>query len=89
MTFGEKIKEIRESKNMTLDEVSKKCGIKAQKLTYYEKDKGIPTIPTLKKIAEGLACTIFDIIDEPLGRAQSRCIHAEKCMFYNKRLLIT
>jgi hypothetical protein len=46
----------------------------------------MPTIPTLQNLAKGLDCSIFDIIDEPLGRAQSRCIHAEKCIFYNKKI---
>lgn len=86
MTIGEKIREIRGGKGLTLKEVSKKCGIPASKLTYYETDRGMPTISTLQKIAIGLDCSIFYIIDEPLGRSQSRCIHAEKCMFYNQEL---
>ena len=86
MTIGEKIKEIRQIKGLTLKEVSEKCGIPSSKLTFYETDRGMPTIPTLQKIAFGLDCTVFDIIDEPLGREQSRCIHAEICPFYNQEV---
>ena len=87
MTIGQKIREIRQRKGMTLKEVSEKCGIPSTKLNFYELDNGLPTISTLQKIATGLDCSIFDIIDEPLGREQSRCIHAEKCVFYNKEFV--
>ena len=49
-------------------------------------DKGIPTIPILQKLAKGLDCTIFDIIDEPLGRKKDKCIHSEICPFYQREL---
>lgn len=85
-TIGQKLREIRNNLGISAVEVSKKCGIPAQKINFYELDKGMPTIPTLQKLAKGLDCTIFDIIDEPLGRTQSKCIHADNCMFYNKTI---
>ncbi|GMB10231.1 MAG: helix-turn-helix domain-containing protein [Candidatus Improbicoccus devescovinae] len=86
MTIGEKIKEIRKNKNLAIKQVSEKCGIPGSKITFYETDKGMPTIPTLQKLAEGLDCSIFDIIEESLGRSRSKCIHAEKCMFYDREV---
>lgn len=85
-TIGQKLREIRENLKLSVAEVSKKSGLPKQKIYYYELDKGMPTIPTLQKLAKGLDCTIFDIIDEPLGRTQSKCIHADRCIFYNKRI---
>lgn len=85
-TIGERLKEIRENVGISTTEMSKKCCITAQKISFYELDKGMPTIPTLQKLAKGLDCTIFDIIDEPFGRVDSKCIHADKCMFYNKEI---
>lgn len=85
-TIGNRLREIRENLELSVLEISEKSGIPTQRIYFYELDKGIPTIPTLQKLAKGLGCTIFDIIDEPLGRTQSRCIHSDKCMFYNKRI---
>lgn len=85
-TIGHRLKEIRENTGISTTEMSKRCGITAQKISFYELDKGMPTIPTLQKLAKGLDCTIFDIIDEPLGRVKKECIHANKCMFYNKEI---
>lgn len=85
-TIGQKLKEIRDRLKISTTEMSKRCGITVQKINFYELDKGMPTIPTLQKLAKGLDCTIFDIIDEPLGRTQSKCIHASKCMFYNREI---
>lgn len=85
-TIGQRLREIRENLELSVAEVSKKSGLPKQKIYYYELDKGMPTIPTLQKLAKGLDCTIFDIIDEPLGRTQSGCIHADSCMFYNKSI---
>ena len=85
-TIGQRLREMRDNLGATTKEISKRCGIPAQKISFYELDKGLPTIPTLQKLAKGLNCTIFDIIDEPLGRTQSKCIHADRCMFYNKEM---
>lgn len=83
MTIGEKLKELRQKAGKTVAKVGEDSGIKPQRVSFYEMDKGIPTIPILQKLANGLNCTIFDIIDEPLGREKQRCIHSDKCMFYN------
>jgi DNA-binding Xre family transcriptional regulator len=86
-TIGQKLREIRINKGLKLQTISERSGIKTPKITFYEMDKGgMPTIPTLLKLARGLDCTIFEIIDEPLGRETSRCINADKCVFYNREL---
>ncbi|MDR1150306.1 MAG: helix-turn-helix domain-containing protein [Clostridiales bacterium] len=87
ITIGQRLREIRKNKGLKLQTISERSGIKIPKLTFYELDKGgMPTIPTLLKLAKGLDCDIFEIIDEPLGRETSKCIHAEKCVFYNRIL---
>ena len=73
--------------NKTVAKVAEDSGIKPQRVSFYEMDKGVPTIPILLKLAKGLECTIFDIIDEPLGRKADKCIHAEKCVFYQKKII--
>lgn len=85
-TIGERLRELRKEKNLTLDELSARCGLSSQSISYYELDKGVDKISVLQSLARGLGCTIFDIIDEPLGRADAMCIHAPKCPFYQREL---
>ncbi len=84
-TIGERLRELRKEKNLTLDELSARCGLSSQSISYYELDKGVDKISVLQNLARGLGCTIFDIIDEPLGRTNAVCIHKNFCPFYQKK----
>lgn len=86
MAIGERLKELRKKAEKTVAKVAKDSGILPARVSFYEMDKGIPTIPILQKLAKGLDCTIFDIIDEPLGRKKDKCIHSEICSFYQKKI---
>jgi len=86
IAIGQKLKELRAATNKTVAEVAKDSGIFPARVSFYEMDRGIPTISILQKLAKGLNCTIFDIIDEPLGRKKDKCIHSEICPFYQKIL---
>ena len=83
-TIGQKLNELRKELGITIEELGNRSGISRQQINYYELERGLPTIPTLQKLAKGLECSVFDIIDEPLGREDGMCIHFRKCMFYNK-----
>lgn len=85
-TVGKRLRELRESLGMSEEDLAKKAGMTKQRVNYFELDKGLPTIPTIQKLAKGLGCTIFDIIDEPFGRKEAMCIHATTCMFYNRKM---
>lgn len=87
VTIGQKLKELRKKLKISTQELSARTEIGASQINSYELDRVVPTISTLKKLAEGLECTIFDIIDEPLERNQSRCIHSEICPFYQKQFI--
>lgn len=55
MIFGNYLKQIRESKNITLHELSDKCSISAAQLSRIETGaRGVPKPSTIKKISEGL-----------------------------------
>ncbi len=68
MAIGEKLKELRKICGKTVAKVAADSGILPARVSFYEMDIGIPTIPILQKLAKSLDCTIFDIIDEPLER---------------------
>jgi transcriptional regulator with XRE-family HTH domain len=53
-TIGERLKDIRISRNLSLDEVSRLAGVSKPMLGQIERGQSIPTITTLWKIATGL-----------------------------------
>lgn len=69
MTIGEKLRELRKSVGKTVAKVAEDSEILPARVSFYEMDKGIPTLPILQKLAKGLDCTIFDIIDDAFNVA--------------------
>ncbi len=51
-TFGDKLKKLREDKNLTLKEAVDKIGISVSTLNSYEHDYKMPGLKTLIKIAK-------------------------------------
>ena len=59
---GKRIKQMREAKNMTQDELADKSGVHRVTIAKYETmDIGM-TLESAKKIADALGCTIDDLI---------------------------
>ena len=58
-----RIKEVIESKGMTISQVADKMGITVQSL--YSIIKGNPTVSNLEKIAIVLDCNIAELFEEP------------------------
>lgn len=63
MTIGERIREIRTQKGMTQRELGEKCNMADSAIRRYESDRGNPTLETLKRIAEALGVTTFELLD--------------------------
>ena len=58
------IKIIRESSNMTQEELSNSLGISRSTVAMWETGQSVPRLPMLKKIAEALGCKIIDLLEE-------------------------
>jgi transcriptional regulator with XRE-family HTH domain len=96
MTIGQKIKEIRELKGMTLEGVANLTGISRQRVQAIESSTGYPMISTIQKIAKALGCPLRDILNEPLelyldapaktDDTDYPCANAEKCPFFKKKI---
>jgi transcriptional regulator with XRE-family HTH domain len=55
LNFGEELKRIRESKGMTINQLSMYSGISGASISRYETgERGIPKPPTIEKLAKGL-----------------------------------
>lgn len=66
--IAKKLRQLRESSGLSMHQLGVKCGISAQRVNDLEHGKLVPKLATLMKIADGLEISVFDILDEPLGR---------------------
>ncbi len=64
MKLGEKIRNMRLEKHMTLRDLSKRSGCSLGFLSQVERDKVSPTIASLRKIAEALNMNIISLFEE-------------------------
>lgn len=64
LVIGNKLKEIRNKRNLSLDEVSKLTGVSKAMLGQIERGQSNPTVSTLWKIATGLKVSFSLFIDE-------------------------
>ncbi len=64
MNVGERIKELRRIKNLTLQDVSEKSGVSATAISAIERAVSSPTLETLGKIAAALEEPISVVIGE-------------------------
>ena len=58
------IKSVRVSKNLTQDDLAKSLNVSRTTVTMWENNKSLPSITTVKKIAEVLGCTVDDLLKE-------------------------
>lgn len=77
MNLGEKIKELREGKNISQKELAENIGVSDVMVSMYEQNKKKPSLSTMEKIAEYFSVTV----DYLLGRenaSDSESITAHK-----------
>ena len=61
--INKRLKKIRDKKELSIKELTKKTGIREEKLTSWENGTSTPNAKELKKLASGLECRIEDLID--------------------------
>lgn len=67
LVIGSKLKDIRNKRNLTLDEVSKLTDVSKAMLGQIERGLSNPTVSTLWKISTGLKVSFSSFIDESQG----------------------
>ena len=73
MHLGSAIRARREELGLTLDEVARRSGVSRGMLSEVERDRKSPTIRVVCLIAEGLGCSVSDLIgQEPVARFELR-----------------
>lgn len=61
---GSKIKGIRETKNLTIEEVSESTGLSVEQITSIETDQNLPSLGPLIKIARALGVRLGTFMDD-------------------------
>ena len=78
--IGSKIKSIRESKNITIDEISERSGLSVEQINSIETDTNLPSLGPLIKIARALGVRLGTFLDDSdaLGPIVCRAVDREK-----------
>lgn len=63
LTLGMKLKTLRNSKKMTLQEVSEKSGVSIVELSQIENDKNKPQMGTIKKLSKAFDYDFEELYD--------------------------
>ena len=77
---GSKIKGIRESKNISIEEITERSGLSADQITSIENDEDLPSLGPLIKIARALGVRLGTFLDdnEALGPVVTRAADRER-----------
>lgn len=63
MTFGEKLKKLRESRGLTVNQLAIYSGVSSASISRYETgERGTPKPPTIEKLAKGLKMDYSDLM---------------------------
>ena len=77
---GHKIKGIRESKNISIEEIAERSGLSIEQITSIENDQNLPSLGPLIKIARALGVRLGTFLDDndELGPAVCRAEEREQ-----------
>jgi transcriptional regulator with XRE-family HTH domain len=78
--IGHKIKAIRESKNLTIDQISERSGLSAEQIVSIENEQNLPSLGPLIKVARALGVRLGTFMDDSddLGPVICRAEEREK-----------
>lgn len=78
--IGAKIKGIRESKNLSIEEIAERSGLSAEQIVSIENDQNLPSLGPLIKIARALGVRLGTFMDDSdeLGPAVCRAEDRER-----------
>ena len=78
--IGHKIKGLRESKNLTIEEISERSGLTVEQISSIENDVNLPSLGPLIKIARALGVRLVTFMDDSdaLGPVVCRAADREK-----------
>ena len=84
MELGNKVKELRNQQNMTLDELSKKSKVSVSLLSMVERNISAPTVRTLEKVVKALGTTISSLYLDIENSKGNNNTHAKVAVVHKK-----
>lgn len=84
MELGQKIKELRSGKGMTLEELSQLSGVSQSLLSMIERNLSAPTVRTLERILKALETTISQVYMEMEAEASDDDVLRKKAVVIKK-----
>jgi transcriptional regulator with XRE-family HTH domain len=63
--IGENVRKAREGAGLTQDEIEKRTGIAAPHLSRLEAGRHLPSLKTVKRVAEALGVDVCDLLPKP------------------------
>lgn len=66
MTIGEKIKSLRQSKNLTQKELAEKLNVSSQAISNWEREKGYPDISNIIQLSDLFNVSLDTLVKEDL-----------------------
>jgi transcriptional regulator with XRE-family HTH domain len=70
INIGERLRELREARNMSMRALAAKSGLSANALSMIERDRASPSVSTLYKLAEALGVSITSFFGSDTQRTQ-------------------
>ncbi len=91
MKVGERIRQLRESKSITIEEMAQLIGLDEQQIKNMEESEGLPTLASLIKIARILGVRVGTFLDdqEELGPVVSRNNQQNKSLSFSTKNTIS
>ena len=63
MTFGEKIRQLRQKESLTIKDLAAKSGLTAVTIISYEKNRSKANVTNIRKLANALNCEYEDLFE--------------------------
>lgn len=82
MSFGNKLKKLRQDNNLTQEELAKKINTSRSNIANYENDKNMPSIEILTLLAEIFNCSLDYLLEK------SNIRNPEKIITYDKEAIM-
>lgn len=80
MTTGEKLRKIRKAKKLTQTQLSEMAGIKQETISAIENERNLPTMASVRLLANALKCPVSELLEEGSERP--------KVLTYNEQYLL-
>ena len=79
---GSLIKKLRESKNMTQEELAQKVCVSDKAISKWETGRGFPDIGLVEPLAKALGISVIELLSDVDIRNRNRSFDMNKCKFY-------